>query len=198
MHHLLSAVLLVTSTTTPKKSTTPSALLWTLFAVEFAVGLGLAEVRRWLRGSYPWRLPSLAWGLFVVITQGLAVLLLALAWFTTKPKPGDTPGRAGPGGGRPTFRELMTWRRAQRYSGRQRYAGGMATGTPPTGVVPGTYGTSLPPHLEDRDGVGEPTPVGEPAGWRRDPTGRHEYRYWNGNSWSRHVADQGRRSVDVM
>lgn len=28
-------------------------------------------------------------------------------------------------------------------------------------------------------------------GWLRDPTGRHEYRWWDGASWSEAVADQG-------
>ncbi len=35
-----------------------------------------------------------------------------------------------------------------------------------------------------------------PASWCVDPTGRCEYRYWDGSSWSRHVADSGRASID--
>lgn len=30
-----------------------------------------------------------------------------------------------------------------------------------------------------------------PAGWQPDPTGRHEYRYWNGITWSDNVSDVG-------
>lgn len=33
-------------------------------------------------------------------------------------------------------------------------------------------------------------------GWYQDPTGRHEYRYWTGALWSRHVADDGEKSVE--
>jgi hypothetical protein len=187
VHHLLSAFLMVTATTAPKKSSTPSALLWGLIFVEFAVGLGLAELRRWMRGSYPWRMHSVIWGLFMVLTYGVAIVALAVAWFTTRARPTDTPGRLGPGG-RPTFRDLMMLRRPQ--------PGPAGPDKPPSGVVPGTYGTSLPPHAEDQDTFG--VPFGEPAGWRPDPTGRHEYRYWNGTVWSRHVADKGRRSVDAM
>jgi len=194
VHHLLSTFLLATTTTTPKKSTVSSPLLWTLFVVEFAVGLGFAELRRWLRGAYPWRLHSIMWGLFVVVTQGLAIVLLGVAWFTTRPRPTDVPGKLQPGG-RPTFRDLMMLRRTRPDPD----ARAAAAAQPPSGVVPGTYGTSLPPHA---DGEGEQSgdlqPVGEPAGWRPDPTGRHEYRYWNGSVWSRHVADRGRRSVDAM
>lgn len=29
------------------------------------------------------------------------------------------------------------------------------------------------------------------SGWHSDPTGRHEHRYWDGGSWSDHVADAG-------
>ena len=34
------------------------------------------------------------------------------------------------------------------------------------------------------------------AGWFRDPTGRHELRWWDGGIWSEYVADAGTVSVD--
>jgi len=37
-----------------------------------------------------------------------------------------------------------------------------------------------------------------PAHWAADPTGRHEHRYWDGNRWTDHVADQGRTTVDPI
>jgi hypothetical protein len=37
-----------------------------------------------------------------------------------------------------------------------------------------------------------------PAGWEPDPSGRHEYRYWDGTSWTDDVADQGVTSVDSI
>jgi len=36
----------------------------------------------------------------------------------------------------------------------------------------------------------------EDAGWRTDPTARHELRYFDGNDWSAHVSDQGQQAVD--
>ena len=30
-----------------------------------------------------------------------------------------------------------------------------------------------------------------PAGWKADPTGRHQFRYWNGSHWTENVADAG-------
>ena len=35
------------------------------------------------------------------------------------------------------------------------------------------------------------------ANWYTDPSGRHEFRYWDGTRWTEHVASQGRQSVDV-
>jgi hypothetical protein len=37
----------------------------------------------------------------------------------------------------------------------------------------------------------------EQAGWRPDPTGRHELRYWDGTTWTDHVSDQGAQSTDA-
>lgn len=37
----------------------------------------------------------------------------------------------------------------------------------------------------------------EQAGWRPDPTGRHELRYWDGTTWTEHVAHQGAQSTDA-
>jgi hypothetical protein len=36
------------------------------------------------------------------------------------------------------------------------------------------------------------------SGWRVDPTGRHELRFWNGSRWTDHVADDGVTSVDSL
>jgi hypothetical protein len=37
-----------------------------------------------------------------------------------------------------------------------------------------------------------------PAGWKPDPRGRHEYRYWDGTQWTDHVSDQGEVSQDPV
>lgn len=36
------------------------------------------------------------------------------------------------------------------------------------------------------------------ADWYPDPTGRHEYRYWDGSAWTDHVADAGEASTDPI
>lgn len=40
-----------------------------------------------------------------------------------------------------------------------------------------------------------PTSVAD-AGWFPDPSGKHEYRYWDGAAWTRDVADRGVQSLD--
>ena len=39
-------------------------------------------------------------------------------------------------------------------------------------------------------------PAALPSGWFPDPHGRHDYRYFNGHSWTADVSDEGRRLVD--
>jgi hypothetical protein len=47
--------------------------------------------------------------------------------------------------------------------------------------------------------MGDDSASGSPkAGWYADPTGRHQYRYWDGAQWTPHVADEGVASVDEM
>ena len=36
-----------------------------------------------------------------------------------------------------------------------------------------------------------------PAGWKADPTGRHQFRYWAGSQWTDNVADDGEQSMDA-
>ncbi len=40
--------------------------------------------------------------------------------------------------------------------------------------------------------------MNHPAAWHPDPTGRHQYRYWDGNEWTSHVADNGVAGVDQL
>jgi uncharacterized RDD family membrane protein YckC len=35
-----------------------------------------------------------------------------------------------------------------------------------------------------------------PPRWAADPLGRHQYRYWDGEQWTEHVADNGMNAVD--
>ena len=39
-------------------------------------------------------------------------------------------------------------------------------------------------------------PVAGAPGWHPDPTGRHEFRYWDGRAWSDRVSDRGHEATD--
>lgn len=46
-------------------------------------------------------------------------------------------------------------------------------------------------------GTGAPvSPTAAPAEWYPDPSGRHEWRYWDGRAWSERVADRGVETTD--
>ncbi|MBS1908029.1 MAG: DUF2510 domain-containing protein [Actinobacteria bacterium] len=34
-----------------------------------------------------------------------------------------------------------------------------------------------------------------PAGWHPDPSGQHEFRYWDGSTWTEHVSDDGQQGT---
>ena len=37
-----------------------------------------------------------------------------------------------------------------------------------------------------------------PSGWHPDPTGRHQFRYWDAGQWTHHVSDNGVVSTDPV
>lgn len=37
-----------------------------------------------------------------------------------------------------------------------------------------------------------------PAAWHPDPTGRHQFRYWDGSTWTEHVANNGMTATDPL
>ncbi len=53
------------------------------------------------------------------------------------------------------------------------------------------------PSDDRRPPAPEPTPV-VPSGWKADPTGRHQFRYWDGFHWTENVADAGEQSRDTV
>ena len=46
--------------------------------------------------------------------------------------------------------------------------------------------------------TGQPSAAAYPAGWYPDTLRRHELRYWDGQIWTEHVADQGQASTDPL
>lgn len=73
--------------------------------------------------------------------------------------------------------------------------------TPP--AVIGQVGAT-PPSFETRampppsNAVAQAPPGQLAAEWRHDPTGRYEYRYWDGARWTDHVSRGGTRGLDAF
>lgn len=45
-------------------------------------------------------------------------------------------------------------------------------------------------------GAGATATPAVPAAWYKDPSGRYELRYWNGTTWTEHVARGGQQFTD--
>lgn len=53
-------------------------------------------------------------------------------------------------------------------------------------------------HPRQRTSLSETRISSVPAGWKADPTGRHQFRYWNGAQWTENVADAGVQDRDAV
>ncbi len=59
----------------------------------------------------------------------------------------------------------------------------------------------LPPGAEIRVlplAIDPSPPAAVPAAWAPDPTGRHQWRWWGGATWTDHVADDGVATEDPL
>ncbi len=56
--------------------------------------------------------------------------------------------------------------------------------------------TTPPPAPPPAPPTGTPAADGSPGQWGPDPFGRHQFRYHDGTSWTEHVMDGTRPSVD--
>jgi hypothetical protein len=71
---------------------------------------------------------------------------------------------------------------------------GTATKTRPSVGLARSYRPRQRTSLPETDGAAPAVP----AGWKADPTGRHQFRYWDGSHWTENVADGGEQSRDAV
>ena len=94
---------------------------------------------------------------------------------------------AGPGGGVDT--------------GRGFFSTGGGTGRTATASLTRAYRprqrSSIPALAPTQEASG-PGSSTVPPGWKADPTGRHQFRYWAGSQWTENVADNGEQSRDAL
>jgi hypothetical protein len=136
-----------------------------------------------------------------------------------QPSPGDLTAGSRLAG----WHEDPTGRHAQRFWDGSKWTDFVeeaTTGAPGTHLVDSPAAPGLQPNAQRPTDTVEPiqpteqpssrsaatsTPLGgqqgspsQPAAWFGDPTGRHEYRYWDGTRWSEHVGDGGATSADPL
>jgi hypothetical protein len=125
------------------------------------VGYRLSENFRRTQGRTPWGVPSALWGVIWFLSLALGLILYLIARATTKVNGASRPG-----------------------------PGPQRAGWPPNPTTP--YAPTTPP-------PGQPysmsTPVTAPAAsppmWHPDPSGRFDYRWWDGQGWTTRVARDG-------
>lgn len=183
-------------------------VLGTVLAI---LGFRYSERFRRQRGVTPWKLPSAAWAVLLFFLPPVALVYL-VACLTTRPKPGPTGWNAPPQG----------WPPSQGHPGQVpqgwspppgSYSPGPHQGwdaPPPAGWVapppPGGWDAPPPPGTvfpgPPGTGMAPPAPVPaappSPRAWLADPAGRHELRYWDGTTFTEHVYDAGKISVDPL
>jgi hypothetical protein len=154
----------------------------------FGVLIGFLNYRsterfRRVTGKSPWGIPPIVWALASVFISLFVTILAFIAMSTSGrrrgmrqggggfptgfPGQGGSMGSPGPYGG---------------YSSRQLRL--PESGQPPS--IPATATQVAPPPPADS----------APPSWQPDPSGRFEFRYWNGEEWTEFVSSGGVSSQD--
>jgi hypothetical protein len=135
---------------------TSAAILLVLFA--FA-GHRYSARNAMVRGTTPWRVPSLVWAIICLIAGPFGLLIEFVAVRTTKPV--SLPATVGNSVPQREWTPVTT-----------------SETEPVTAVIESGVAAA-------NDGSGKMALFG----WYPDPTGRHERRYWDGRGWTSLVED---------
>ena len=142
--------------------------LWVaaLLCVSALCGYMMSARHHATRGVTPWRLPSLVWAMICFVLAFVGLLIEFLAELTTKPQLQGPPVSDGP----------------------------PVSGFPSAA----TQTRALPVAVEAPIAIAPPEPKTPPPlfGWYPDPSGKHQFRYWDGRHWSEHVANGGVAAID--
>jgi hypothetical protein len=153
----------------------------------FGILIGFLNYRsterfRRVTGKSPWGIPPIVWALASVFISLLVTVLAFIAMATSQRRgmrqggggyPGGFPGDGGAGGAPGHY--------GGRASRHLRYPESTRTQSIPT-----TATRVAPP------------PASAPPGWQPDPSGRFDFRYWNGEEWTEFVSKDGVSSTDPV
>ncbi len=165
--------------------------------VVFGLLIGFMNYRnteryRRFTGRSPWGIHPVIWGVTSVFLSLVVTVLALIAMSTGRSR------QLRQGGGRPVpgpgpFGRAPFPRPGAPGSGP--YDTGQPGAAPEGG--PGRDADPLRPAGHPASsGAGELTAVSSPPSWQPDPSGRFDFRYWDGDEWTEFVSKDGIQSTD--
>src|SRR3954463_9482571 len=152
-----------------------------VLAVLFAVA-GFQEARRFERqyGQTPWRWDPWVWAVVMFMSWVIGVVLLAIAERQGRNRAAKRPAYASGYGQQPNVQYGFAQPGYGRSAGQPAVA--TASAVSGFGITEPAAGTAVTPQLVSQ-------PAALPAAmWSTDPTGRHQYRWWDGATWTANVS----------
>jgi Protein of unknown function (DUF2510) len=164
------------------------------------LGYRLSENDRRTLGRTPWGLPSMVWALFWFIFVILGLVLYLIAHTNGVRRAQQL--RGGPAASAVAVGPESV---AQRFPAYPQPANSNATprGPEESGGTTGEGRAAVPEPSRESGGTGEapppaaPPPAVSPPAWHPDPSGRFQFRWWDGREWTSHVAINGQVMVDT-
>jgi len=149
-----------------------------VFAALFAFA-GYREAQRFQRqyGNTPWGWDAWVWSVVLFLSWVIGIVLLAIAERQGRNKAASRRSYA------PQVAATPTYAMAGAIAGASAYS---------PGVAPGAVSAAVPA------AVAAPVSTLPPACWAADPTGRHQYRWWDGATWTTNVHDNGINGQDPL
>ena len=174
----------------------PEWILVAVLSVVWAMlGYRLSENDRKTLGRTPWGLPSALWAFFWFLSLILGLVLYLIAHSTGVRRaqqgfpPHGTPA-AGPSGSAPVG--AVEARRLSAAEQFPAYPSPANSQPSPTQAPPVQPEAQVPAPQE-----APPTSPHSPPAWHPDPSGRFEYRWWDGHQWTSQVATDGHHLIDT-
>ncbi len=161
-------------------------LFFFLLLVVFGIA-GYQESRRFEReyGRTPWGWSPWIWGVIMFLSFVIGLVLIAIA---------ERQGRRRP---MPVYPQASQYAYADARIGVPAPAlqAGASIGSDPTEYGGRTWASSAALPSAVQAPIAAPVPAGQ---WAADPSGRHQYRWWDGSAWTQHVVSDGVSSQDPI
>lgn len=170
-----------------------------VLAVLFAIG-GFQEARRFQRqyGETPWRWDPWVWAVVMFLSWVIGIILLAIAERQGRNRAARQPAYSGgyvpqvpvQGYGQPGYGTGYGQPDYSRQGYGQPAVAIAASTASPFGIAETAATTTTAYGTQPAAAAAAATAL-PAAMWAADPTGRHQYRWWDGATWTANVATNG-------